>query len=73
MRISEKAHQIEKRDFFHEWLQLFWLEPPMKKIIKLRNVKQLILRNVQNDFLICPFSLKEYDLFRQNTEISLEQ
>ena len=45
----------------------------MKKIFKKsKNVKQLILMNVQNIFLIDPFLLKEYNLFSQNTESSLE-
>ena len=62
MRISEKAQQIEKRDFF------LWM---INK--KTKNIKLLILINVQNIFLINPFLLKEYNLFSQNTESSLEQ
>ena len=39
--------------------------PPMEKLEKSEKVKQLIL--------IDPFLLKEYNLFSQNTESSLEQ
>ena len=50
----------------------FGLTPPMKNIEKSKKEKQFILINVQF-FLINPFLLKEYNLFCQNTEISLEQ
>ena len=45
----------------------------MKKIKKPKNVKHLILMNVQNKFIIDPFLPKEYNLFSQNIEISIEQ
>ena len=44
----------------------------MKKIKKSKNVKHLILINVHNIFLINPFLPKEYNLFSQNNESSLE-
>ena len=47
--------------------------PPMEKIEKSKNVNKLILMNVYNIFLIDHFLLKEYNLFSQNTESSLEQ
>ena len=47
--------------------------PPMEKSEKSKNVNQLILMNVQNSFLIDLVLLKEYSLFNQNTERSLEQ
>ena len=52
---------------------MFGYTPPMEKLEKSKNVKQLILMNVQNSFLIDPFLLEEYNLFSQNTESSLEQ
>ena len=45
---------------------------PLWKDRKIENVKKFILMNVQNIF-IDPFLLKEYNLFSQNTESSLEQ
>ena len=45
----------------------------MKNIEKLKNVKQLVLMNVRNNFFDRPILLKEYNLFIQNTESSLEQ
>ena len=50
----------------------FGQTPPIKKIKKSKNTKQLILMNDQF-ILIDPFILKEYNLFSQNTEGSLEQ
>ena len=43
----------------------------MEKVEKSKNVKQYILMNV--DFSIYRFLLREYHLFSQNTESSLEQ
>ena len=46
--------------------------PPMEKFEKSKNVNQLILMDVYF-FWIDPFLPREYNLFSQNTEISLEQ
>ena len=74
MRISEKAQPIEIWDFSDGWSKYYvWLYPPIENPEKSKNVNQLILMNVQKKFLIDPFLLKEYNLFNQNTEISLEQ
>ena len=51
---------------------MFGYIPPMEKLEKSKNFKQLILMNVQKQF-IDPFLLKECNLFSQYTEISLEQ
>ena len=60
--------------FFHEWSKYYvWLYPPMEKLGKSKNVNQLILMNVQNNFLIISVLLKEYNLFRPDNESSLEQ
>ena len=58
MRISEKAQQIERWDIFDEWSIYFWLTPPMKNIKKPKNVKHLILINVQNDLFDTPHFLR---------------
>ena len=50
---------------------MFGYTPPMEKLEKSKNIKQLIVMNVQNNFLIYSFLLKEYSLFSQNTESSL--
>ena len=50
---------------------LFGYTPPMEKIEKSKNVKQFIFMNVP--FFIDPFLLKEYHLFSQKIESSLEQ
>ena len=47
--------------------------PPLKKLEISKKANQLILINVQNNFLIDPFLLREYNVFSQNTESSLEQ
>ena len=60
--------------FFYEWSKYYvWLNPPYRKTWKIENINQLILTNVQNNVLDAPFLLKEYNLFSQNTESSLEQ
>ena len=60
--------------FFDEWSKYYvWLFPPTEKLEKSKNVNQLILMISENNFLIDPFLLKEYNLFSQNTESSLEQ
>ena len=53
--------------------RFFWLTPHMKKIEKSRNFKQFILMNFQNIRFGEPFFLKEYNLFSQNIESSIEQ
>ena len=50
---------------------IFGLSPPMEKLEKSKNVKQYILMNVEF-FLIDPFLNKEYYIFNQSTESSLE-
>ena len=45
----------------------------MKNIKKSKNIKHLILMNVQNNILIDPSLPKEYNLFNPNNESSLEQ
>ena len=45
----------------------------MENLEKSKNVNRLILMDVQKNFLIDHFLLKEYNLFNQNTESSLEQ
>ena len=72
MRISEKAEQIKNKIFFMTD-QFVLVRLPYEKYQKSKNVKHLILMNVKINFLICPFLLKEYNLFRQNTGSSLEQ
>ena len=52
---------------------MFGLSPTMEKLEKSKNVKQYILMNVENIVLIEPFLHREYYLFSQNTESSLEQ
>ena len=52
---------------------MFWLFPLMEELEKSKNVKQYILMNVENIFLIHPVLHREYYLFSQNTESSLEQ
>ena len=60
--------------FFDGWLEYYvWLYPPIEKLDKSKNSNQLILMNVQSNFVIDPFLLKEYNLFKQNTESTLEQ
>ena len=44
---------------------LSWLDPPYEKDEKLKNVKQLILMNVQNNFFGEPRSHKEYNFLAQ--------
>ena len=44
-----------------------------KGINKNKNFNQIILMNVQNNVFMLPVILKEYNLFSQNTESSLEQ
>ena len=50
-----------------------WESSTNRKMGKSKNVKQLILINVQNIFYIHPFLLKEYNLFSQNIESCLGQ
>ena len=53
---------------------MFGYTPRIKKFEKSKKkINKLILTNVQNIFLIDPFLLREYNLFSQNTENSLEQ
>ena len=52
---------------------MFRYTPPMENIEKSKIVKNLILINVQNISLITTFLSKEYNLFSQNTESSLEE
>ena len=54
MSISEKAEQMKKSDYFDKLSICFWLDPPMKNIKKSKNVKHLILMNVQDGFLDAP-------------------
>ena len=53
--------------------RFFWLDPPMKNIEKSKNVKELILMNVQNNFSTTTCLLGDRNWFRQNIESSLEQ
>ena len=50
---------------------IFFVRPPYEKYQKVEKCQHLILMNVQNIFLMLPFLPKEYNLFSQNTEISL--
>ena len=59
--------------FFINNQNIFWLYPPIKKNQKSKKANQLILMNVENNLLIDNFLLREYDLFSQTTESSLEQ
>ena len=52
---------------------MFGYTPLMEQIEKSKNVNQLILMNFQNNILLVPVLLKEYNLFGQNNESSLEQ
>ena len=52
---------------------LCFVIPCYGKARKIKNVNQLILRNVQNNVFDSPSILTEYNLFSQNTESSLEQ
>ena len=73
MRISEKAQQIEKLYFLMNDRNICLVRPPRMKNTKTpKNVKQLILMNVQF-FLMDPFLFKTYNLFSHNTQSSLEQ
>ena len=48
MRISDKAQQIEKWDFLmNDQNIIFGYTPPMEKLEKSKNVKQLILMNAE--------------------------
>ena len=47
MRKIEKAQQIEKWDFYVWSISFGGRPPPMKKIEKSKNVKELILINIQ--------------------------
>ena len=48
MRISDKAQQIEKWDFLmNDQNIIFGCTPPMEKLEKSKNVKQLILMNAE--------------------------
>ena len=47
------------------------LDPPYEKDQKVENVKHLILMNIQNNLLVLPVLLKEYNTFRTNTESSI--
>ena len=56
--MSKKDHQIEIRDFLmNDQNIMFGYTPPIEKLEKSKNVKQLILMNV-NFFLMDPFLLK---------------
>ena len=61
--------------FYYYWSKYFvWLYPlpsHVETIEKSKNVKQIILMNVQ--FLYRTLLLKEYTLLRQSTDSSLEQ
>ena len=51
MRITEKTQQIEIGYFLmNDQNTMFGYTPPIKKLEKSKNVNQLILMNVQNDF-----------------------
>ena len=52
---------------------MFGYNPHMEELKKSKNVNQLVFINVQNVFIVYPFQIKEYNLFIQNTESSLEQ
>ena len=52
---------------------MFGYTPLMEQIEKSKNFNQLILMNFQNNILLVPVLLKEYNLFGQNNESSLEQ
>ena len=54
-------------------INFFPLDPPMKKIKKSKHVKHVILMNFQNNSLMSPVLLKEYNLVRPNNESSFEQ
>ena len=71
MRRSEKAQEIENMRFFINDQKLMFGYTPIWKNSKIIN--KSILMNVQSIFSIHPFLLKEYNLFSQNTEISLEE
>ena len=56
----------------NDWNIFFGWTPPMKKIKKPKNVKQLILMNAQDNFCWTPFYLRNTFL-SQNNKSSLEQ
>ena len=70
MQISTKK-RIENEIFL--WMIKKWLDPPMKKIKKSKNIKHLILIKIPILFLMLPVLLKEYNLFSQSTDSSHEQ
>ena len=74
MRISEKDQQIEIWDFFmNDKNIMLGYTRPIGKTWKSKNVNKLILMNVQNSIFIDPFPPKDYNLFSQDTENSLEE
>ena len=73
MRLCEETQQ-NRNMFKFRWIIksiMFGLSPPMEKREKSKNVRQYILMNV--DFFIYLFLHKEYHLFSQKSESSLEQ
>ena len=74
MRIIEKAQKIKIYDFLmNDQNIMFGYTPPIENLKKSKNVNQLILMNVQNIVFDIPVLLKEYNLFSQNNESSLEE
>ena len=71
MRENSTKSKYMKNLMNNENITLGYL-PPYGKTRKSKNVKQLILMNV-DFFLINRVLLREYYLFRQNAESSLEQ
>ena len=64
----------EKMRFFDKWSICFFVRPPpYEDDQKVKNVKHLILIHVQNNSLMFPVLLKEYNLFSSNNESSLEK
>ena len=51
----------------------FWYPSPMKQVEKFEIKNKYVLMNDENNFLIYPYLHREYYLFSQNSESSLEQ
>ena len=54
MRISEKSEQMKNEIFLINDQFVFWLDPLMKNTKNSKNVKHLILMNVQNNVFDAP-------------------
>ena len=60
--------------FFDEWLLYhFCLSPPYGNIRKIEKCQSINFDDCSKYILVNPFPIKEYNLFTQNTERSLEQ